>query len=237
MLIAYWLIFMFTCSFFYCDFKSPISEEMAKQGRGKRQRGNDYLYLMEDHQKKNEKEQSEANKDNERKIDGKESSDELFEKAMGKACPLEVLSEYTWFMNHLPKLVDKEEENIVQMVQRHLKIDQMKKAVGHFSDENFNRDPDDPFPLLDSLSCVLGISLRFIAAPPTKTCLLCCRDLRMSSNKPSHATLSLHTGSGPQLLTKYVYECRSCSGIYSFNKKYELHNRLYFHLDRYGNPT
>ena len=61
MLIAYWLIFMFTCSFFYCDFKSPISEEMAKQGRGKRQRGNDYLYLMEEHQKKNEKEQSEAN--------------------------------------------------------------------------------------------------------------------------------------------------------------------------------
>ena len=98
---------------------------------------------MEEHQKKNEKEQSEANKDNERKIDGKESSDELFEKAMGKACPLEVLSEYTWFMNHLPKLVDKEEESNRKILEDLQQLSLIKNMRGSLYTMSSMRDGAD----------------------------------------------------------------------------------------------
>ena len=41
------------------------------------------------------------------------------------------------------------------------------------------------------------------------------------------------------MATKYIWECRTCRGIFKFtndNFKFEANTRVYYHVDQYGNP-
>ena len=41
------------------------------------------------------------------------------------------------------------------------------------------------------------------------------------------------------MATKYIWECRTCRGIFRFKKKsvqFETNSRVYYHVDQYGNP-
>ena len=71
----------------------------------------------------------------------------------------------------------------------------------------------DNFPILDALSCKIKLNLRHIIAPIT-SCLLCHKDL-VANNKPAH--VPLHTLKGPQLASKYGWECRACRAVGEFH--------------------
>ena len=76
-----------------------------------------------------------------------------------------------------------------------MRIGEIKKALVETS---YDEDEDitilgKRFPILDSLSCKIGISLQNILAPPVQNCLLCEKPLTRN-HKPSMA--ALHTLSG-----------------------------------------
>ena len=43
--------------------------------------------------------------------------------------------------------------------------------------------------------------------------------------------------SGPELASKYSYECRSCPKIFNFRGKLETYDRVSYQVDQYGNKT
>ena len=89
--------------------------------------------------------------------------------------------------------------------------------------------------ILDALSSKIGINLRTMIAPPTTKCLLCCKDLT-PNNEPVH--VPLHTIKGPQLATKYTWECRSCRCVSDFGKQGQIDcssKQIYYQVDMFGN--
>ena len=89
--------------------------------------------------------------------------------------------------------------------------------------------------ILDALSSKIGINLWTMIAPPTTKCLLCCKDLT-PNNEPVH--VPLHTIKGPQLATKYTWECRSCRCVSDFGKQGQIDcssKQIYYQVDMFGN--
>ena len=130
------------------------------------------------------------------------------------------------------KLLDATREDILSKVRYYLRIEENKKIVSE-CDESVSFTGSD-YPILDSLSIKLGLSLRNMLAPPSLNCLLC-KKLLQRKNPPSQAIL--HTQSGPEICTKISYECRDCASIFSFRGKFESNTRLYYSVDHWGNPN
>ena len=167
---------------------------------GKGGKGNNFDLLIQDAKRiKLEEEKKEA-EERDSHDEGRRAAVDFFDEVMSSASPLNVLGEYDWMRKNLPELLDNAEKELLQKVHDHMKIEQMKKVIG--SDSGKVGHKGKQFPILDSLSCKLGISLRHILAPPTHVCLLCNKKLQRN-NHPTQA--ALHTLDGPQLATKYSY--------------------------------
>ena len=194
------------------------------QGRG----GNRYLHSF---LKSKEKAlQQSCNSENE---DIKVSdASELFQMTLSKATPADILSEYTYFLKNLPQLIQKTRAELIESVKTHLNIDAVKQTLAQGADMgqmNFKGG----YPILDSLSMKLGLSLRTILCPPTVQCLLCDKNLHRN-HKP--ALVPFHIDEGPKLATKYSWECRSCQGTFKFRNVIENNRRVYYNVDNFGNP-
>ena len=61
--------------------------------------------------------------------------------------------------------------------------------------------------MIDFLSIKLGFSLN-ILCPPVKECILCQRNLSIN-NRPTQVVVYKLTG--PEIYSKYIYRCKSCS--------------------------
>ena len=95
-----------------------------------------------------------------------------------------------------------EKKRIIEIVRCELKIDEIEKDL-QFSDfKNFATKKRGS--LLKYLSIKLSFSLN-ILCPPVKTCILCDKTLKMN-NKPTQVVV--HTVTGPELYSKYIYRCR-----------------------------
>ena len=205
-------------------------------GRGKR---GGYLAQMEEAKRRKLEEDSKvkvgevAEKKREEKEEHKSSSDERFQTMLAKATPNDIYGEYLFFLKMLPKLQNNAEQELIKTVRTNLKIDEVKLELSKPSSGERLNLKGDQYPLLDALSFKLGLCLRNILAPPTDTCLLCEKPLQRN-NKPT--VVPFHTLGGPEMASKYSWECRSCTGIYSFRGRYENNCRVYYSVDQYGNP-
>merc|ERR1712129_145605 len=121
---------------------------------------------------------------------------------------------------------------LIEDVKKHLNVDNLTTSTGrtemHFS--------GNQFPILDALSYKIGSNLRNIIAPPTTKCVLCGKNL-VSNNKP--VNVPLFSECGPEMATKYEWECTSCTSVYlsgSENPNNFNSTRIYYQVDQYGNP-
>ena len=169
-------------------------------GKGKGSKGNNFDFLIQEAKRiKLEEEKKEA-EERDSHNESRHAKVDFFYEVMSSASPLNVLGEYDYFEKSLPELLDNAEKELLQKVHDHMKVEEMKKVIG--SDSGKVGHKGKQFPILDSLSCKLRISLRHILAPPTHVCLLCKKKLQRN-NPPTQA--ALHTLDGPQLATKYSY--------------------------------
>ena len=160
------------------------------------------------------------------------NADQHFEQVLANATPADVMGEYYYFLKKFPTLLKTVEAEILDKVKMNLKISEMKQKINQPNAEDKVRKCED-FPILDALSFKMGLCLRNILAPPTQICLLCDKFLTRN-HKPT--MVPLHTLNGPEMASKYIFECRSCPGIYSFRNRFENNTRIYYHLDQFGNP-
>ena len=157
------------------------------------------------------------------------SAAEMFSKIMLQASPDDIYGEYLWFVKNLPKMINNKLSDLLHLVRTELGVERVKGLLCgklNFTGNNF--------PILDALSCKVKINLRNIIAPPTTTCLLCAKPLT-ANNEPSH--VPLHTPNGPELATKYSWECRSCNGVGNFGLPVQLQStnrRIYYQVDQFG---
>ena len=134
---------------------------------------------------------------------------EMLAKLLSQATPDDILVEYLWFLKNLPNLLNNQKSDLIHLVKTELGVaDLDEKLCGRL---NFK---GDNFPILDALSCKVKLNLRHILAPPTTSCLLCHKDL-IANHKP--AQVPLHTLKGPQLASKYGWECRGCRAVGEFH--------------------
>ena len=204
-------------------------------GRGKRGSGGFLAQIEEAKRKKNDMDMK-AKEEEERKRKEKEepkSSEARFEEVLATATPCDVFGEYLFFLKKLPKLLNNAEQELIHQVRENLKIDEVKRNLSQPSSGEKVNLKGEQYPLLDALSFKLGLCLRNILAPPTQTCLLCEKPLQRN-NKP--VMVPFHTLAGPELASKFSWECRSCKGIAGFRGKYETNCRVYYSLDQFGNP-
>ena len=158
------------------------------------------------------------------------SASEMLEKILKEASPDDIVGEFLWFLKSVPKLLNNQISDLVHLVKTELDVGKKeKKLCGKF---NFS---GDSYPILDALSCKIGINLRTIIAPPTTKCILCKKELT-----PNHKPIQvpLHTMNGPQLATKYAWECRSCRCVGDFGEPGQVDcskNRIYYQVDMFGN--
>ena len=135
-----------------------------------------------------------------------DSAGEILSKILAEATPDDIIGEYIWFLKNLPNMLNNQQSDLVHLVKTELGVDNLKLC----GRSNFK---GDNYPILDALSCKLGISLRHILAPPTTSCLLCGKDL-VSNHKPSQ--VPLHSVNGPLIASKYGWECKGCRGAGQF---------------------
>ena len=157
------------------------------------------------------------------------SAAEMFSKIMLQASPDDIYGEYLWFVKNLPKMINNKLSDLLHLVRTELGVERVKGLLCgklNFTGNNF--------PILDALSCKVKINLRNIIAPPTTTCLLCAKPLT-ANHEPCH--VPLHTPNGPELATKYSWECRSCNGVGNFGLPVQLQStnrRIYYQVDQFG---
>ena len=164
-----------------------------------------------------------------------ENSTDLLKHLVKQATPDDIYCDYLYFVRNLPQLLNNQSTELIHLVRKELNIAEVQKNLG--GKVNFK---GDTFPILDALSCKIGTNLRNILAPPTIVCLLCERPLTVN-NAPTQ--VPLHTLNGPQLATKYSWECRTCRGIGQFNINRNVNGdiihcankRVVYHVDMYGN--
>ena len=222
-------------------------------GRGRRgSRGRKYSVLFKEMKEKKENDEKvKASSSQESESEGEEGeqgtgeqesrtsdADEEFDRLLLKASPCDVYYEYLHFRKLMPPLLPKVHGQLLEMVQNHLKISEVKmKLVGGNETVNFTSSSLDEanhtYPLLDALSLKLGYSLRYLVAPPTTKCLLCNEELTLY-NQPT--TVVIHTLQGPQIGTKYSWQCRRCDGMWRFSVNQGAKNRVFYSPDLYGNP-
>ena len=110
---------------------------------------------------------------------------EMLSKILLEATPDEVYLEYLWFVRNLPTLINNQRSDLLHLVKTELGVARVKESLCgkvNFTGSNF--------PILDALSCKVGIHLRNIIAPPTSTCHLCHKPLT-KNQAPCH--VPLHT--------------------------------------------
>ena len=164
-----------------------------------------------------------------------ENSTDLLKHLVKQATPDDIYCDYLYFVRNLPQLLNNQSTELIHLVRKELNIAEVQKNLG--GKVNFK---GDKFPILDALSCKIGTNLRNILAPPTIVCLLCERPLTVN-HAPTQ--VPLHTLNGPQLATKYSWECRTCRGIGQFNINRNVNEdiihcankRVIYHVDMYGN--
>ena len=112
---------------------------------------------------------------------------------MAAANPADIVGEFFWFERNLPRtMFDKDRDELMKKVEDNMKVNEAREALPKAPSTN-SHFQGKRFPILDALSCKLGISLQNILSPPTQTCLLCGKRLTRN-NKPALA--ALHTVAG-----------------------------------------
>ena len=96
-------------------------------------------------------------------------------------------------------------KKIVKTVEKTLKIDEILKDGAKFEFNSLIAKRKTN--LIDFLSIKLGFSLN-ILCPPVKECILCQRNLSIN-NRPTQVVVYKLTG--PEIYSKYIYRCKSCS--------------------------
>ena len=134
---------------------------------------------------------------------------EMLKKILREATSDDILLEYLWFLRNIPPLLSNQQSDLIHLVKTELGVAGLdQKLCGKFNFKGEN------FPILDALSCKIKVNLRNIIAPPTTSCLLCKKDL-VANNKP--ANVPLHTSKGPELASKFAWECRACRAVGQFH--------------------
>ena len=59
---------------------------------------------------------------------GKENANDYFERILCQATPADVLSEYFWFLKHIPKLLNNEMSEVLHTVKTNLRVSVMKET-------------------------------------------------------------------------------------------------------------
>ena len=178
-------------------------------------------------------EQSRVEEEEEKPEEGGKTADQLFEHVYAKATNTDIWSEYTYFLQHLPPLVDKTRAELIEQVEQNLRITEVKEKMAHQKMDHRKLNYEgDGYPILEALSIKIGLNLTKILAPPTQKCFLCQKHLHLST-KP--ATVTLHTLEGPELAAKFTWECK-CRATNKFRNKTENNTRVYYHVDMWGNP-
>jgi hypothetical protein len=140
---------------------------------------------------------------------------------------------YVNFLRTFPDLLDSEKTKLLKLVKDELGIDNIVKEIKTC---DFDRlvDTHQSSYLIEHLSTKLGFSLK-ILCPPVKSCILCENTLTLN-NKATQVIV--HTVTGPQLYSKYIYRCRNCKLVKKskVNKKAKDNAQdIYYHSDQYGN--
>ena len=134
---------------------------------------------------------------------------EMLEKILREATSDDILLEYLWFLRKLPPLLNNQQSDLIHLVKTELGVAGLdQKLCGRFKFKGKN------FPILEALSCKIKVNLRNIIVPPTTSCLLCKKDL-VANNKP--ANVPLHTSKGPELASKFAWECKACRAVEQFH--------------------
>ena len=81
---------------------------------------------------------------------------------------------------------------------------------------------------LDKLSVEVGRSFKFIV-PPVTQCLLCGSNLTLH-HKPTQVVV--HTLTGPELYSKYIYRCRGCALSRDKGVPQSVRQDVSYHHDR-----
>ena len=168
------------------------------------------------------------------KMGPSETANEHFEKLLKNSEPVDVLEEYLHFRKTLPTLLNNQSSDIIDEVEKHLGVKAvMNKLPSHGIDI---KRKGNKWPLLDALSFKTGKNYRNIIAPPTTKCILCGKYLIAGDNKQTQ--VALHTTSGPEMATKFSWECRKCNGSFKFGQKKTISSYdMKYHVDHYGNST
>ena len=168
-----------------------------------------------------------------------ENKDQYFKRVYENSSVNDITLEYLYFLRNLPPLPNTQLALTVNKVSSELKI----QNLSPIQMEHISPDPShvtrrfDRFPILDALSCKLGISLRNILAPPTAICILCQKPL-VANNKP--VQVPLFDNSGPDVGTKYIFDCNNCKAAWKLNpikQTRSLKQHVHYHPDRLGNPV
>ena len=154
------------------------------------------------------------------------TNENSFSDLLSVSTTAEIMSEYLLFKGNLRNLLPSFGPKLIQDVRRHFKIGE----VTSISSEDGMKFSKGQFPLLDALSQDLGICLRNILTPPTTICLLCEKKLTVK-NKP--VNVPLFTLSGPEMATKWMYQCRNCKSASLMRGLYESHSTIYYHIGNY----
>ena len=135
-------------------------------------KGNRFASDMQDAKKRRtEMEKKKENIDSEQNCSDSRSADTVFQDIMKSATPADIYGEYIWFKKNLPKnLLKCDREELLKKVKGHMRIGEIKKALVETS---YDEDEDitiwgKRFPILDSLSGKIGISLQNILSPPVQ---------------------------------------------------------------------
>ena len=141
----------------------------------------------------------------------KDAKEALFKRVLNASSDDDVMMEYNSFLRGIPiTLPLPEKDNLVQLIGEHLKIKEVSKRVFEENHEAvFHNRKLGEFPILDSLSALLGFSWRIIA-PPTQWCLHCKGPLEIVKSQPHKSTqvptqVKLHNRHGSTIASKYIF--------------------------------
>ena len=135
----------------------------------------------------------------------KESKEEYFDRVLKSSSSLDRVLEFLRFRKQADELLPSVANDLVALVRRELEID---TALSTLKLETRIASGEGT-PILDALGAKRGTSFANIVAPPTKSCLLCKKDL-IKKHEPS--TVALFTVNGPVVGAKYMWRCKDCKG-------------------------
>ena len=173
----------------------------------------DFMAVKEKKELEKKTDQSRAEEGDKKAEEGDEgeTADQIFEDVYSKATVTDIWSEFTYFLQHLPTLLEKTRADLIEQVEQNLRIQEVKEKMGHQKMDHRKLNYEgDSYPILEALGVKLGLSLTKILAPPTQKCLLCKKPL-LRHNKPT--TVPLHTLDGPELGKTSIENKGFISGI------------------------